>query len=157
MKPAVQERCREIMGWVEECIHGLGYAPRDLPVTATWDIAIFKQAVLFETWDIEGRDRSETQDRVLERVKQALMQGCMGVRVRNGDDKWGWHVIGAKDLSEDQSVDKQGKRLYEPSMPKYAVWIEWRGPKPETWPHMMHMGQAENALSYPVGYAPTWN
>lgn len=144
------------MGWVEEAVHGLGHGPQPLPVTATWDIVKYKQAVLFESWDVEGTDRSEIQDRVLKCVVRALTEGINGLRSRNADPRFGWHVIGARDLSESTATDNLGRRLYDPSMPRYSVWIEWRGPKPETWPHMMHLGQAENALSYPVGLRPEW-
>lgn len=144
----IKERLREIMGWVTEALDGLGHLAED-DRSLLLGQAVYKQAVLFDWHQIEGRDRAEVQDVVLDCVKRALMRGIDGVRSRDGAWELGWRVIGARDLSAHPQ--------YEPSMPQYSVWIEWRGPKPETWPLMMHLGQAENGLSYPVGVKPEWN
>ena len=157
MDGKARQRCAELNRWVTECLSGLGVAAKPWPVTAPWEPTWYKQAVTFERRDVERSDRHELQDCILAAVKKALVYGIGGVKSRNGDPSWGWKVLGTKNLSEDQSVDNLGVRLWEPSMPHYATWIVWQGPKPETWPHMMHLGQAENALSYPVGHAPTWS
>ena len=153
---AARQRLQEINGWVRAALDGLGHAARDSDLSVPWEWTWYKQAVLFEARDVERSNRGETQDLVLDAVKRALLEGISGVRVRDGDSSWGWRVLGTKDLSAEGKVDNQGVPLWEPSMPKYACWIVWQGPKPPTWPHMMHMGQAENPLSYPVGHAPTW-
>ena len=153
---AARQRCEELNGWVEECVQGLGHGARALTIAPGWEWARYKQFVLFEARDVERSNRSEIQDCVLKAVTKALREGIGGVRSRDGDPTWGWRVAGTKDLSADESVDRLGVRLWEPSMPKYGCCMVWTGPKPATWPHMMHLGQAENALSYPVGFAPTW-
>jgi hypothetical protein len=154
--PSLVERCQEINEWVESCLDGLKMLAKPPSAMLSVPMVEYRQAVLFEARDVERSDRSELQDSVLGAVKAALKQGIGGLLSRDADPSWGWFVFGTRDLSAATNVDRLGVRLYDPSMPKYACWIVWRGPMPPTWPHMTHLGQAETALSYPVGFAPTW-
>lgn len=155
-RPSLVERCQEINAWVESCLDGLRQLADPPSSLFMGQMGEYRQAVLFEARDVERSDRSELQDKVLGAVMKALREGIGGLRSRDADPKWGWCVYGTRDLSAATNVDRLGKPLYEPSMPKYACWIVWHGPVPPTWPNMMHLGQAENPLSYPVGARPTW-
>lgn len=153
---AAQQRCMEISGWVDQALDGLGRKAKPRPALVTYEWCEYIQFATFEGRDVERSERAELQDIVLASVVKALREGINGVVSRDGDPSWGWEVVGTKDLSADQRRYLNGERIYEPSIPQYGCCMHWIGPKPETWPLMMHLGQAENALSYPVGHAPTW-